>query len=90
MWLSLLVLFAALSPGILFTAAPLGKKMGGKLMTAVVHGVLFMIVANLFALVEGFQKSQQTIFQRVLSAIGAGGSSLAGNTRYLGQINARR
>ena len=95
MWLGRLVLFIALSPGVLFTIPSLGKKMGGKVMIATMHAVLFVIVANLFTLVEGFQMGgsipmSQTITQRVLSAIGAGSRSLAGNSTYLGQITEGR
>ena len=54
MWLSLLVLFAALSPGVLFTIPSLGKKMGGKLVIAAMHALLFVIIINLFSLIEGF------------------------------------
>ena len=57
MLLAFFVLFLALSPGILFTIPPLGKKMGGKLMTAAMHAVLFVIVVRLLYVVrEGFQK----------------------------------
>jgi hypothetical protein len=47
MWLALLVLFAALSPGVLFTIPALGKKMGGKVVIAAMHAVLFVVVVNL-------------------------------------------
>ena len=58
MSLSLLVLFAALSPGVLFTIPPLGKKMGGKLITASMHALLFVIVAKLlYVTAEAFQNS---------------------------------
>jgi len=58
MLLAFFVLFLALSPGVLFTIPPLGKKMGGKLMTAAMHAVLFVIVVRLlYGVREGFQKT---------------------------------
>ena len=55
MWLVLLVLFAALSPGVLFTIPAMGKKMGGKVVIAVMHAILFVVIVNLLDLTEGFQ-----------------------------------
>ena len=53
-----MVLFAALTPGVLFTIPSLGKKMGGKVAIAAMHAVLFVIVVNLLNVVqEGFQAS---------------------------------
>jgi len=58
MWLTFMVLFAALTPGVLFTIPSLGKKMGGKVAIAAMHAVLFVIVVNLLNVVqEGFQAS---------------------------------
>ena len=70
MLLAFFVLFLALSPGILFTIPPLGKKMGGKLMTAAMHAVLFVIVVRLLYVVrEGFQKvAKVTSSSSVLTA----------------------
>jgi len=61
MWLTLMVLFAALTPGVLFTIPSLGKKMGGKLVIAAMHAVLFVIVLNLLHVAqEGFQATSTT------------------------------
>jgi len=54
MWLTFMVIFAALSPGVLFTIPSLGKKMGGKVVIAAMHAVLFVIVVNLLYVSEGF------------------------------------
>jgi len=62
MWLTLMVLFAALTPGVLFTIPSLGKKMGGKLVIAAMHAVLFVIVLNLLHVAqEGFQANSTTV-----------------------------
>ena len=62
MWLTLMVLFAALTPGVLFTIPSLGKKMGGKVAIAAMHAVLFVIVVNLLNVVqEGFQANSTTV-----------------------------
>jgi len=55
MWLVLLVLFAALSPGVLFTIPAIGRKMGGKVVIAIMHAILFVVIVNLLDLTEGFQ-----------------------------------
>jgi hypothetical protein len=55
MFLTMLVLFAALTPGILFTIPGLGKNLRGKVVTAAMHAVLFVILANLLDVYEGFQ-----------------------------------
>jgi hypothetical protein len=58
MWLSLLILFVVLSPGVLFTMPSLGKKMGGKLVIAAMHALLFVIVVRLLRVsTEGFQST---------------------------------
>ena len=90
MWLTLLVLFAALSPGILFTAPPLGKKIGGKLMTAVVHAVLFVIVVKLLYVVhEGFQMggSSVTSVEQAQAALDAAQKSLSDSMAALDNAN---
>jgi hypothetical protein len=67
MWLSLLVIFAALSPGVLFTIPSLGKKMGGKVMIAAMHALLFVIVVKLLYVVqEGFQGAANLTTQKRL------------------------
>lgn len=59
MW-QLIVLFIVLTPGVLFTIPPLGKNLfgvlSGKVLTAILHGILFAAVARFFVLYnEGFQ-----------------------------------
>jgi Skp family chaperone for outer membrane proteins len=79
MWLSLLVLFAALSPGVLFTIPSLGKKMGGKVVIAAMHAVLFVIVLNLLSVAqEGFQAAKAVSAPSVSDIMGQ--SQAAANT----------
>ena len=54
MWLAYVVLFILLSPGVIFTV-PMGKKMGGRLGVVAAHAVIFLLVANLLNVREGFQ-----------------------------------
>jgi peptidoglycan hydrolase CwlO-like protein len=58
MLIAYFILFIALCPGVLFTIPALGKKMGGKVITAVMHAVLFVIVVNLLDVYEKFQSGQ--------------------------------
>lgn len=57
MW-KLILLFILLTPGILFTIPPYGKKFiggNGNLVTAVLHGILFVFIAQFFMIYnEGF------------------------------------
>ena len=56
------LLFVLLTPGILFTIPPFGKKFvgGGKIATALLHSVLFAVLARFFMLcTEGFQEAQE-------------------------------
>jgi len=58
--LYLIVLFIVLTPGLLFTIPPLGKKLfgglSGKVVTAFLHGLLFAALARFFVLYnEGFE-----------------------------------
>jgi hypothetical protein len=81
MWLAYLLLFIALSPGILFTA-PLGKKMGGKVGVAVVHAIIFVITVKLLHSVEWFEVSEGFQDSPLISTdSGSGGS---GGVRVLG------
>ena len=58
------LLFVLLTPGVLFTIPPFGKKFvgggKGKLVTAVLHSVVFAVLARFFMLCsEGFQEAQE-------------------------------
>ena len=54
MWLAMLILFVVLCPGVVFTMPGLGKKMRGKIVTAAMHAVVFVIAVNLLDAAEGF------------------------------------
>lgn len=59
-----ILLFIVLTPGVLFTIPPYGKKMAGglsgKVVTAILHGVVFAAAARFFMLCkEGFQDAQE-------------------------------
>lgn len=55
MWLAYVVLFIALCPGVLFTAPALSKSLRGKVAIAAIHALIFVIVANLLDVAEGFR-----------------------------------
>lgn len=54
MWFVLFLLFIVLSPGTLFTAPSLGKNMGGKVVIAGIHAVVFVIIVKMLYVYEGF------------------------------------
>ena len=60
--LKVILLFILLSPGILLTLPPAGKKifMSGKtcLVAAIVHGILFALILRWLKVSEGFQPNQ--------------------------------
>jgi hypothetical protein len=55
MWLTILILFLALNPGVLFTAPSLGKNLGGKISVVLIHAIIFVILINILSFsVDGF------------------------------------